>query len=617
MFSNWLTNIGAPADLRRLSVEDLPQVCEELRHFIIDHVSCYGGHFGASLGTVELTVALHYTLDTPQDVLIWDVGHQAYGHKILTGRRAQFATNRTLDGLSGFPKRAESEYDAFGTGHSSTSISAALGMAQAAHLQGYPNRLHVAIIGDGSMTAGLAFEALNNAGSPEFRGANLLIVLNDNGISIDQNVGALPRHLASLPSMAAGQGSQPSPVADNFFTQLGLAYTGVADGHDVRALARLLAEQRKLTGPRVLHLRTVKGKGYSAAENEQVTWHSPGKFDKLTGAIRQKDSDGPQPPKYQDVFGQTLVELAGQNPRLVAITPAMLSGSSLNQMKATYPDRTFDVGIAEQHAVTFAAGLAAAGLLPFCAIYSTFAQRAYDQLVHDVAVQGLRMVLCLDRAGLVGADGATHHGAFDVAYLRCLPNTILAAPLDEVELRHLLFTAQTDAPELEGKLFCIRYPRGHGVRPDWRQFPPAPIAIGAGRQVRKGAKIAILAYGHVGNLALEACQTLATEGLHPSVYDMRFAKPLDTKLLNVIFGKYYAAITVEDGCITGGFGSAVVEWAAGAGFHAKTIVRLGIPDEFIDQGEPAELYAQCGFDAAGIAQAARRLYYQFGSLGEQ
>jgi 1-deoxy-D-xylulose-5-phosphate synthase len=617
MFSNWLTNIGAPADLRRLSIEDLPQVCEELRHFIIDHVSRYGGHFGASLGTVELTVALHYALDTPRDVLIWDVGHQAYGHKILTGRRAQFATNRTLGGLSGFPKRAESEYDAFGTGHSSTSISAALGMAQAAHLQGHPDRLHVAIIGDGSMTAGLAFEALNNAGSPEFRAANLLVVLNDNGMSIDHNVGALPRHLASLPSLAVGQVGQPSPVADNFFAQLGLAYTGAADGHDVRALVRLLAEQKKLTGPRVLHLRTVKGKGYPAAENEQVTWHSPGKFDKLTGAIRQKNTDGPQPPKYQDVFGQTLVELAGQNPRLVAITPAMLSGSSLNQMKATYPDRTFDVGIAEQHAVTFAAGLAAAGLLPYCAIYSTFAQRAYDQLVHDVAVQGLRVVLCLDRAGLVGADGATHHGAFDVAYLRCLPNTILAAPLDEVELRHLLFTAQTDAPELEGKLFCVRYPRGQGARPDWQQFPPGKVAIGAGRQVRKGSKIAILAYGHVGNLALEACQTLASEGLYPSVYDMRFAKPLDTNLLNVIFSKYYAAITVEDGCITGGFGSAVVEWAAGAGFHAKTIVRLGIPDEFIDQGEPAELYAQCGFDAPGIAQAARRLYYQFGSLGEQ
>jgi 1-deoxy-D-xylulose-5-phosphate synthase len=617
MFSNWLTNIETPADLRQLSVEDLPQVCEALRQFIIDHVSRYGGHFGASLGTVELTVALHYVLNTPDDVLVWDVGHQAYGHKILTGRQAKFTTNRTLGGLSGFPKRAESEYDAFGTGHSSTSISAALGMAQAARLLGRPDRLHVAVIGDGAMTAGLAFEALNNAGSPEFREANLLVVLNDNGMSIDQNVGALPRHLGSLPTLSAGQLNQPNFHADNFFGQLGLAYTGVADGHDVRALVRLLAEQKKLAGPRVLHVRTVKGKGYPAAENEQVTWHSPGKFDKLTGAIRQKSDDAPQVPKYQDVFGQTLVELAGQNPRLVAITPAMLSGSSLNQMKATYPDRTFDVGIAEQHAVTFAAGLAAAGLLPYCAIYSTFAQRAYDQLVHDVAVQGLRLVLCLDRAGLVGADGATHHGAFDVAYLRCLPNTILAAPLDEVELRHLLFTAQTDVPELAGKLFCIRYPRGQGVRPDWRQFPPGPVAIGTGRQVRKGSKIAILAYGHVGNLALEACQVLAEEGLQPSVYDMRFAKPLDTSLLTSIFSKYYAAITIEDGCVTGGFGSAVVEWAAGAGVHAKTIVRLGIPDEFIDQGEPAELFAQCGFDAAGIAQAARRLYYQFGSLGEQ
>jgi len=616
MLNQLLTQLQIPTDLRRLPVEALPQVCEELRQFIVDQVSRHGGHFGASLGTVELTVALHYVFDTPNDVLVWDVGHQAYGHKILTGRRELFSSNRTLGGLSGFPKRAESQYDAFGTGHSSTSISAALGLAQAAALQGHAQRQHVAIIGDGAMTAGLAFEALNNAGSAALRSLQVLIVLNDNGMSIDQNVGALPQHFADLRNQGLA-----GPHPPNIFQNLQLPYTGVVDGHDIIGLINCLIEQKNRQGVRVLHLRTIKGKGYPAAEEEQVTWHSPGKFDKLTGIIRQKTSIGPQAPKYQDVFGQTLTELAQQNDRIVAVTPAMLSGSSLNQMKATFPTRTFDVGIAEQHAVTFAAGMAAGGLLPYCVIYSTFLQRAYDQIIHDVCVQGLRLVLCVDRAGLVGADGATHHGAFDIAYLRCLPNVIVAAPMDEVELRNLLFTAQQDggltaqSNPLAGQAFCIRYPRGQGVRPDWH-LPLTAIAIGTGRLVHLGEKIAILTLGHVGNFAHEACQSLAAEHLRPSLYDLRFAKPLDEVLLMKIFTTYYAIITVEDGCITGGFGSAVLEWASVNGFGAKTVVRLGIPDHFIDHGEPEELYAECGFGPADIAQAARHLYFQFGSLAE-
>nr|MCU0450899.1 1-deoxy-D-xylulose-5-phosphate synthase [Bernardetiaceae bacterium] len=444
LMRNLLAQIEYPADLRRLPVAQLPQVCAELRAFIIDQVARYGGHFGASLGTVELTVALHYVLGTPYDQLIWDVGHQAYGHKILTGRREAFASNRRLGGLAGFPTRAESDYDAFGTGHSSTSISAALGLAQAAWLRGDHQRQHVAVIGDGSLTAGLAFEALNNAGDAQFAHLNLLVVVNDNGIAIDPNVGGLPQHLAAL----AQPPDQPVPTwpaghPANVFTQLGLAYTGVADGHDVAQLVAHLRELVRRPGPRVLHVRTRKGKGYPPAEEEQVRWHSPGKFDKITGEIyRQPPPTQPVPPKYQDVFGQTLLELAQQNPDLVGITPAMLSGSGMHWLKEALPHRAYDVGIAEPHALTFAAGLAADGWLPVCHLYSTFMQRAYDQLIHDVCLQNLRLILCLDRAGLVGADGATHHGLYDLAYTRAIPHTIVAAPMDEVELRHLLYTAQ-------------------------------------------------------------------------------------------------------------------------------------------------------------------------------
>ncbi len=540
---------------------------------------------GASLGTIELTVALHYIFDVPHDSLIWDVGHQAYGHKILTGRRDIFHTNRRYKGVSGFPNREESPYDAFGTGHSSTSISAALGMAVAN--QG-TDKQHIAVIGDGAMTAGMAYEALNNAGENRFKDINLLIVLNDNGMSIDPNVGALHEYLQT-----------PDATTNALFTALQIPYFGKYDGHDLPSLLKILTELKNKKGVKLLHIQTVKGKGYHVAEDDQVTWHAPNTFNKVTGKIRKKEFPTPQPPKYQDVFGETLVELASQNPHIVGVTPAMLSGSSMRLLQKAFPDRTFDVGIAEQHAVTFAAGLATQGKLPFCNIYSTFMQRAYDQVIHDVCVQKLRVVFCLDRAGLVGADGATHHGAFDLAYFRCLPNMIVAAPMNELDLRNLLYTSQLDLPELRGKAFSIRYPRGNGVIVDWQQ-PFSPMAIGKGRQICEGEKIAFLTIGTIGNHVIEACEMLKKDNIFPAHYDMRFAKPLDESLLHEILPKYEQIITVEDGCLQGGFGSAIAEFMADNQYF-KPLKRLGLPDHFIEQGEMQELYDECGLTAEKIA----------------
>ncbi|MCS6968029.1 MAG: 1-deoxy-D-xylulose-5-phosphate synthase [Cytophagales bacterium] len=579
-----LARINSPQALRQLPLQELPQLCSQLRQFIIDHVSVYGGHLGASLGTVELTVALHYVLQTPEDVLIWDVGHQAYGHKILTGRRDQFHTNRQWKGIAGFPVRSESPYDAFGTGHASTSISAALGMANASWLLGNHQRVHVAVIGDGGLTAGMAFEALNHAASHLQRHLNLLVIVNDNGISIDANVGALHEEMQQW-------GTNNS--SGNFFRSLKIPYYGIANGHEVIELVDLLRKLRQQNGLRLLHCRTVKGKGLQLAEQNQTRWHATGKFDKVTGkALGQENSSAV---KYQEVFGQTLLELAKQNPRIVAITPAMLSGASLNQMMHTFPERTFDVGIAEQHAVTFAAGLAAQGMLPYCHLYSTFAQRAYDQIIHDVCLQNLKVIFCIDRAGLVGADGATHQGAFDLAFLRCIPNLIIAAPMDEVELRHLLYTAQTEAIQ---QPFAIRYPRGHGVLSHWRQ-PFQKIPVGKGRVLRQGGEIAVLSIGQVGNFVEQAILQLNSQGFAISHYDMRFVKPLDEVLLHQA-AAHKAILTVEDGTIMGGFGSAVLEWLSEHGYHLP-VKRLGIPDEFIPHGEPAQQYRYCRFDVEHIA----------------
>lgn len=567
----------------------MPKVCEELRQFIIDSVSLFGGHLGASLGTVELTVALHYIFDVPHDLFVWDVGHQAYGHKILTGRRDIFHTNRRYKGISGFPNREESPCDAFGTGHSSTSISAALGMAVAN--QG-TDKHHIAVIGDGAMTAGMAYEALNNAGENRFKDINLLIVLNDNGMSIDPNVGALHEYLQT-----------PDAATHGLFTALQIPYFGKYNGHDLPSLLKILTTLKEKKGVKILHIQTVKGKGYHVAEDDQVTWHAPNTFNKVTGKIRKKEFPTPQPPKYQDVFGETLVELASQNPHIIGVTPAMLSGSSMRLLQKAFPDRTFDVGIAEQHAVTFSAGLATQGKLPFCNIYSTFMQRAYDQVIHDVCVQKLRVVFCLDRAGLVGADGATHHGAFDLAYFRCLPNMIVSAPMNELELRNLLYTSQLDLPELLGKAFSIRYPRGNGVLVDWQQAF-TKITIGQGRQICEGEKIAFLTIGTIGNHVIEACELLKNEDIFPAHYDMRFVKPLDENLLHQILSKYDQIITVEDGCLQGGFGSAIAEFMADHQYF-KPLKRLGLPDRFVEQGEMQELYNECGLTAEKIAALLR------------
>jgi len=624
-----LKAIEFPQDLRALGKDKLFQVCEELRQYIIDTVSIYGGHFGASLGVVELTVALHYIYNTPADQLVWDVGHQAYGHKILTGRRANFHTNRIYEGLSGFPKRKESEYDAFGVGHSSTSVSAALGMAYGVHHKKTNDKV-VAIIGDGAMTGGLAFEGLNNAGISKDK--DMLVILNDNCMSIDPNVGALKEYLTDITTSKTYNkfrdevwnllgsfskfGTNAQEVASkveaglksmlskqsNLFEGLGMRYFGPIDGHDINHLVDVLADLRNIPGPKLLHCLTVKGKGYGLAEKDQTKWHAPGKFDKITGEIRKKTFDTPQAPKYQDVFGRTIIELAKTNDKIVGITPAMPSGSSLKYMIAEMPDRAFDVGIAEQHAVTFSAGLATQGLRPFCNIYSTFMQRAYDQVIHDVAIQSLPVIFCLDRAGVAGADGPTHHGAYDLAYFRCIPNMIVSAPMDESELRNLMYSAQLDKVELP---WSIRYPRGQGVMPEW-ETPFEEIEPGKGRKIKDGEQIAILTIGHPGNFAVQACLELSMFDLNPAHYDMRFVKPLDEDLLHEVLTKFDHIITVEDGCIQGGFGSAVLEFMADNGYSAK-VKRLGIPDKIVEHGTQVELWKECNYDKDAIVEAVKAM----------
>lgn len=623
-----LSTINNPADLKKYSERELEQICQELRQYIIDVVSVNGGHFAASLGVVELTVALHFALNTPYDKLVWDVGHQAYGHKILTGRRDVFHTNRILNGISGFPKISESEYDTFGVGHSSTSISAALGMAVASHYKGETNRQHVAVIGDGALTAGLAFEGLNHAGIEK---SNVLVILNDNCMSIDPNVGALKEYLTHITTSKSYNRfrddvghvltklSELGPNAlkyakkieksikgtllkqSNLFESLNFRYFGPVDGHDVKRLAAIIKDLKDIPGPKLLHCVTVKGKGFALAEKDQTKWHAPGLFDKITGEIKKSVPDKPQPPKYQDVFGHTLVELAEANKKIVGITPAMPSGSSMNIMMKAMPHRAFDVGIAEQHAVTFSAGLATQGLIPFCNIYSSFMQRAYDQVIHDVAIQNLNVVFCLDRAGLAGADGATHHGAYDIAYMRCIPNMVVASPMNEEELRNMMYTGQLE----NAGPFTIRYPRGNGVMLDWKR-PLQALAIGKGRKICDGEDVAILTIGHVGNFAVQACKELASEGMSPAHYDLRFVKPLDEALLHEVFQKYPYIVTVEDGCLPGGMGSAVIEFMADNGYTAN-VHRLGIPDEFIEHGEQKELWAMCNYDTQAIVNKVKQL----------
>lgn len=623
-----LTQINSPADLKNLSREQLFQVTQELRQYIIDVVSIHGGHFGASLGVVELTVALHYIYNTPYDQLVWDVGHQAYGHKILTGRRDNFISNRKYNGLSGFPKRSESEYDTFGVGHSSTSISAALGMAMAAKYRN-ENRKSVAIIGDGAMTAGLAFEGMNHAGVTD---ADLLIILNDNCMSIDPNVGALKEYLTDISTSHTYNKFKDDvwkalgklPIGKNFtremasklehsikgflnkhsnlFEAFKLRYFGPIDGHNLTKLTDTLQDLKNIPGPKILHIVTVKGKGYTLAEKDQTVWHAPGLFDKITGEIYTKRYETPQPPKYQDVFGHTIIELAEQNDKIFGITPAMPSGSSLKFMMDKMPDRAIDVGICEQHAVTLSAGMATQGLKVFCNIYSSFMQRAYDQVVHDVAIQNLPVIFCLDRAGLVGEDGPTHHGAYDIPYMRCVPNMVVSAPMNESELRNLMYTAQLEKTDVP---FVIRYPRGQGVMPEWKT-PFEEITIGKGRKLKDGQDIAILSLGHPGNFAAAAIRELKTDGLNPAHYDMRFAKPLDEELLHEVFAKFDKIITVEDGSVTGGFGSAVLEFMAANNYKAEVKI-LGIPDRIVEHGQPKELQKECGYDAAGIADMVRTM----------
>jgi 1-deoxy-D-xylulose-5-phosphate synthase len=628
----FLSQIKTPDDLRNnFKEDDLIQVSDELRQYIIDVISEIGNsHFGASLGVVELSVALHYVFNTPEDQLVWDVGHQAYGHKILTGRRENFHTNRLKGGISGFPKRSESEYDTFGVGHSSTSISAALGMAVANRIQGLKDMQHIAVIGDGAMTAGLAFEGMNHAGFE--KDANLLVILNDNCMSIDPNVGALKEYLTDITTShtynkvkdevwkllgkisAFGPDAQSiaSKVSNalkgsllkqsNLFEALNFRYFGPVDGHDVTSLVKVLEDLKDIPGPKILHCITRKGAGYKFSEEGDPTkWHAPGIFNKETGEIVKIIPKSPQAPKYQDVFGHTIVELAEKNKKIVGVTPAMPSGSSLNIMMKAMPERSFDVGIAEQHAVTFSAGMATQGLVPFCNIYSSFMQRAYDQVIHDVALQNLNVVFCLDRGGLVGADGATHHGAYDLAYMRCIPNMVVSAPMNEEELRNLMFSAQ-----LEDKgPFTIRYPRGNGVMLDWKT-PFKEIKTGKGRKITNGEDIAILSIGHPGNFAQEAIAKMSDSGISIAHYDMRFVKPLDEMLLHEIFSKFKKIITIEDGCIMGGFGSAIIEFMVDQKYQSE-VVRLGIPDEYIHHGTQEELWDECGFDVAAIIKTIDKL----------
>ncbi|HRW61927.1 MAG TPA: 1-deoxy-D-xylulose-5-phosphate synthase [Bacteroidales bacterium] len=623
-----LRNILFPSDLKKLDISELPKLSEELRQFIIDVVSSNPGHFGASLGVVELTVALHYVFNTPYDKIVWDVGHQAYGHKILTGRRDVFHTNRKYKGISGFPKMSESEYDSFGVGHSSTSISAALGMAKAKAIKNEHDRQIIAVIGDGSMTAGIAFEGLNNAGIDK---SNLLVILNDNNMAIDPNVGALKEYLLDITTSKTYNrlkndiwhllghlnklGHNYRKVAQqienavksfllrqsNLFESFNFRYFGPVDGHDVVYLTKILQDIKEIKGPKLLHVITQKGKGFKQAELDQTIWHAPGKFDKNTGEILSIKTDN-IPPRYQDVFGETIVELAKQNDKIVGITPAMPTGCSLNIMMKEMPERTFDVGIAEQHAVTFSAGLAVEGMLPFCNIYSSFMQRAYDQVVHDVALQNLNVVFCLDRGGLVGEDGATHHGVYDLAYFRSIPNIIVSAPMDEIELRNLMYTAQLNN---KGP-FSIRYPRGRGVTTDWKkEFTEIPV--GKGRLIRKGSDLAILSIGHTGNFVVEATKELAKENIDVAHYDMRFVKPIDEEILHEVGKNFKNVITIEDGTILGGLGSAVIEFMNENNYYPQ-VKRMGVPDRFVDQGTPAELYKECGFDKDGIVKTVKSIF---------
>jgi len=637
MSENLLHSISSPADLKKLDHDELIQVCNELREFIIDAVCSNPGHFASSLGVVELTVALHYVFDTPDDLLIWDIGHQAYGHKILTGRRDRFYSNRKYKGISGFPKPSESEYDAFGVGHASTSISAALGMAIAAK-QKKEDRQIVAVIGDGALTAGLAFEGLNNAGIQK---SNLLVILNDNNIAIDQNVGAIKDYLLDITTSPTynklkdeiwhllGKISKIAPNTrhmaqkiehglkstllkhSNLFESLHFRYFGPVDGHDVIHLTQVLNDMKQIPGPKLLHCRTIKGKGFKQAELNQTKFHAPGKFDKNTGEILKIKSEKPVPPKYQDVFGHTILELAEKNPKIVGITPAMPTGSSLNIMMEKMPERTFDVGIAEQHAVTFSAGLAKGGMIPFCNIYSSFMQRAYDQVIHDVAIQNLNVVFCLDRGGLVGSDGVTHHGVFDLAYLRCIPNIIVSAPMDEMELRNLMYTAQLGN---KGP-FSIRYPKGTGVIPDWKK-PMKEVQVGKARLIQTGEDIVILSIGHIGNLVVEASKKLNKANISVCHYDMRFVKPLDENILHTVFRNFKKIITIEDGTIVGGLGSAVLEFMSDHGYQS-IVKRLGVPDHFVDHGTQQELYLECGYDVESIiktikAMVKKRILYHAG-----
>ena len=581
-----LNTIKFPSDLRKLTKDQLPKLAEELRAFIIDIVATKQGHLGASLGVVELTIALHYLFDTPKDLLVWDVGHQAYGHKILTGRKDVFHTNRQLDGISGFPKRDESEYDTFGVGHSSTSISAALGMAIASSLKGETEKQHIAVIGDASIASGMAFEALNHAGVSD---ANLLIILNDNAIGIDPSVGALKEYLTKVKT-------DRSLAQNNIIKALNFDYSGPIDGHNFKSLLRELKRLKNKKGPKFLHVITTKGKGLSQAEKDQVTYHSPGQFDAKTGEIIPKNNEG-LPPKYQDVFGETIVELARRNKKIIGITPAMLSGSSLKMMLEEFPKRTFDVGIAEQHAVTLAAGMATQGMIPFCNIYSTFIQRAYDQIIHDVALQNLPVIFCIDRAGLVGEDGATHHGVFDLAYMRAIPNMIVFAPRNEVELQNILYTSQMGL----NQPIAIRYPRGRGVLIDWKK-PFEIIEIGTGVCLQEGKDIAILSMGTIENNITKALEEF------PNIahYDMRFSKPLDEKLLHTICTKFKQIVTLEEGVKKGGFGSGILEFIGEHDYKNKVTV-LGIQDHFVEHGTIDELQKMNGIDVNSIKKKLRSL----------
>lgn len=621
-----LKEIDLPADLRMLPSSELPELCNELREYIINVISHNPGHLGSSLGTVELTVALHYAFNTPTDKLIWDVGHQAYSHKILTGRKEEFKLNRVYKGISGFPKMSESEYDSFGTGHSSTSISAALGMAISAKLNDDPHRQHIAIIGDGSMTGGMAFEAMNHAG---WENANILVILNDNGISIDKSVGALKEYLLDIStsktynrlkekvwkalSLKNNRGSFARDFVQQFenalkgsilkksnlFESLGFRYFGPVDGHDVERLVKIFNDLKQIPGPKLLHIRTIKGKGLDLAEKDQTRYHAPGLFNPETGEIiTQLCHD--EPPRFQDVFGETIVALAKRNSKIIGVTPAMASGCSLDKMMAEMPERAYDVGIAEQHAVTFSAGMAASGHIPFCNVYSTFFQRSFDQVIHDVAIQNLPVVFCIDRGGLVGEDGATHHGIYDIAFLRCIPNLVISSPINEHDLRNLMYTAQNDPKHP----FVIRYPRGKGVLPVWRN-KMVEIPIGKGKQLKSGTQIAMLSFGPIGNLVIDAIEIAEIEGMSISHYDLRFAKPLDHELLHEVFKNHHTVITVEDGTIVGGVGSAVTEFMTENNYSAN-IIRMGIPDTIVEQGSVAQLRTECGLDTDHMVAAIKK-----------